>query len=176
MKNMAEKPQVAKSLFGKQVEQTDESAPLKKSGPGLFDYINMIFQNPTKFSNLMPYEKGKNIFMMNRFFSIRFPIQAQMLNHTKINGAEAAQYWCDMLSKMYNRTPSWIYSTLKGTKKNKETKKKELVVEETTINAYCKRTMRARKEIEDAMKFFPEEMTRELTEFEAMLKGSTLKK
>lgn len=173
---MAEKPQISKSLFGEQVKPEEPEKKMKTSQPGLFDYVNMIFQNPQKFSNLMPYEKGKNMFMLNRFFAINYPIQAQMLNHVKINGAEACQYWCDTLSRIYNRTPGWIYSTLKGTKKAKQEKKKELVVDETTISEYCKRTMRARKDIEDAMKFFPEDMTQELVEFEQMLKGSTLKK
>ena len=173
---MTEKEQIAKSLFGEQYKSVTEKKKMKTSQPGLFDYINMLFQQPKKFTELPPYTKGKNFFMMQRFFSINYPIQAQMLNHVKINGAEACQYWCDTLSRMYNRTPVWIYSTLKGTKKAKQEKKKELVVEETTIAEYCKRTMRARKEIEDAMKYFPDEMTQELKEFEQMLKGSTLKK
>lgn len=168
---------MAKNLLGEPIEKTvDNKEKLKTSNPGLFDYMNMLFQRPQEFTKLSPYDKGKNFFMMQRFFAIKHPIQAHAFNHLNINGSEACQYWCDSLSKMYTKTPGWIFNTLKETKKEKTAKKKELDVEEETVNEYCKRLMYSRKDIQDLYEFFPEETQNELKQFELALKGSTLKK
>jgi len=166
----------SKTLFGEPVKVVDDSKALKKSAPALFDYINMIFQKPAEFTALLPYEKGKHFFMFNRFFAIQYPIQAQMFNHTRIDGPAASQYWCDSLSRLHSRTPSWIWNTLKATKKVKQEKKKQLNVEEATILEYCKKTMCSKRDLQDAYEFFPDKIQNELIEFEQMLKGSTLKK
>lgn len=169
------KEPTAKTLFGETVKVVND-APLKKSEPTLFDYINMLFQKPQEFTALPSYTKAKNFFMFQRFFAIQYPIQAQMFNHIRIDGAETCQYWCDTLSKLHTRTPSWVWNTLKGTKKVKQEKKKQLDVDESTIIEYCKRTMRCKRDLDDMFEFFPDEIQKELKEFEQMLKGSTLKK
>lgn len=165
----------SKQLFGSIIEVTNDDN-MKKTDASLFDYINMLFKHPAQFTNLKPYEKGKNFFMMNRFFAMGFPIQSQMFNHLKINTAEATQYWCDSLSKIFNSTPGWIYSTLKKAKNKKEVKKREIPVNETTIIEYCKRFRCCKKDIIDAMNFFPDKMKDELILFENQINGVTLKK
>ncbi|MCK9575394.1 MAG: hypothetical protein WC979_00960 [Candidatus Pacearchaeota archaeon] len=174
-KEIEDKEPSSKSLFGDTVKPVKEKE-MKSSAPGLFDYVNMLFQKPKAFTELPAYTKSKQFFMMQRFFAIKFPIQAQMFNHTKMNGAEAVQYWCDSLSKMHNSTPSWIFNALKGAKKSKEEKKKELNVEEATIIEYCKRMQCSKRDLDEMYKFFPDDIQQELTSFEKMIKGSTLKK
>lgn len=175
MAKKVNKEPTSKQLFGKPVEQPTEEK-MKKSEPGLFDYVNMLFKNPVEFTSLKPYNKGRNFFMMNRFFSMGFPVQAQMFNHVRINPAEASQYWCDSLSKMYRSTPGWIFSTLKRIKNTKTEKKSEQRVDDETVLAYCKRYDYSKKDIEDAMNFYPTQMRDELIQFENQLNGSTLKK
>jgi hypothetical protein len=175
MAKKEDKEPTSKSLFGEPVKVVSDEK-MKSTEPGLFDYIGMMFKDPSKFTKLHSYTKAKQFFMAQRFFSIKFPIQAQMFNHININGAHSVQYWCDSLSKINNSTPQWIFNTLRDTKKQKEEKKKENVVDEETLIEYCKRMQCSKKDLETAIKFYPEKMNDELNSFEKMLKGSTLKK
>lgn len=171
------KEPTSKNLFGEPVkQQTTSDEKLKTSEPGLFDYIGMLFKDPQKFTALPNYTKAKQFFMSQRFFSIKYPIQAQMFNHGKINAGETMQYWCDSLSKVHKTTPNWIFNTLRDTKKSKEEKKKENIVSEDVLIEYCKRMQCSKKDVEQSLKYFPEQMENELESFERMINGSTLKK
>lgn len=140
----------------------------KQKSP-LFDQLNLLFGNPNKFSEQTTYEKSKNFFMMNRFFAIKYPMQANYMNHIKINTGEVVQVWCDMLSKTNNRTPGWIWGGLKGVKKKKEEKKKELEINEETIKFYCSKTMNARKDVDKAIKIIGDPFIKELLQIQNIL-------
>jgi len=135
----------------------------------LFDYIKLLFQKPKEFTKLRSYEKSKNFFMMNRFFSIRYPIQAHMLNNIKINTAEATQYWCDSLSKIYSNTPGWIFNTLKQIKKSKKIKKSKFNIKETTVKYYCEINQCSRKDFDEVLKKFNDKFIKELEELEKII-------
>jgi hypothetical protein len=162
------KENTSKTLFG-EPEKVIEESSAKNSAPGLFDYVNMLFNNPEKFSKLMSYEKSKNFFMMQRFFAIRFPIQAAMLNNRNINSGEAVQYWCDELSKKYKSTPGWIFSALKDVKKTKQVEKKKLDVKESTVEYYCKKNQCSKREVNEAFDIYGDAFVEELKLLEKMI-------
>lgn len=135
----------------------------------LFDQINMMFSDPKKFSSQPSYEKGKNFFMMNRFFAIKFPIQSNFFNHVKMNTNEAVQVWCDMLSPQSTRTPGWIWQGLRGAKKKKIEKKKESKVNEETLKFYCSRKQLSRKDVDYAITTLGEPFIEELLQVQKML-------
>lgn len=159
----------SKCLFGESPKKKESEEKTKSSAPGLFDYVNMLFQNPAKFTELRSYEKDKHFFMMQRFFSIKHPIQAAMLNHIRINASEAVQYWCDSLSKIYNQTPNWIWNALKEVKKVKQSEKKKFDVKDTTVQWYCEKNQCSRREVDEAYKIYGDEFLQELKEYEKMI-------
>ena len=109
------------------------------------------------------------MFIMNRFFAIKFPIQAQMLNKIHINSAHVVQYWGNMLSAQYSEVPGWLWGGLKGVKSKKEAKKKELIVKESTMDYYCQRMQIARKELDYAISELGDNFKQELLNIEKMV-------
>ena len=133
----------------------------------LFDFINLIFI-PYEYNKLSNYQKAKHGFMVNRFMSIQYPMQAAMLSVNKINTAEVIDFWAKTLRKSYNKTPYWMYIK---TKKAREEKKKTMFVpEDITIKNYCKMYNCSTKEIKEAKQFWPDEMEQELKKLEKILK------
>ncbi len=81
----------------------------------LFDFIRVLFESPKQYNELSDYDKARQFFMTNRFMSIQYPIQANMLNHIKISQAKAVDYWHRNMSNVYTRVPKWVFA--KGQKK-----------------------------------------------------------
>ena len=116
----------------------------------LKDFIKIIFEKPEEYKNVRNTEKAKFFFMLQRFTSIQYPIQAQAFNHIKISQAEVADYWQQSMTKLYTKTPSWIYTK---TKKSEKKKKSEIPSEEY-INYYLEKTKMSKRELDDAVKLF----------------------
>ena len=84
----------------------------------LFDYIKVLFGQDLPWEKLKGYDKSKNSFMVNRFMSIKFPIQANMFNALKIDPVGQAEAW-RMVASKFNRVPGFIYTKTKASKKIK---------------------------------------------------------
>lgn len=133
----------------------------------LFEFINVIFKNPEEYEKCTKGEKRKHYFMCQRRFSINFPMQANVLQHLKINQNAVIDFWQTFLRKQYRNVPGWMYT--KGVKKSKEVKEKKINVSEKTINAYCKYFKVDKKSIYDALEFYPDKMVKELKDFEKII-------
>ena len=161
---------MAKTLFGTaevETEITDKEWKAKpKGGLTLWEMVDMLFQNPEKFSKISSYDKGKEFFMMQRTFAIKYPIQAAAFNSLKINPGAVIQYWCTNLSKLHNRTPGWIYQAFKEIKKHKTVEAKKLDVKDETIRKYCELNECSRRDVEDAYKAYGNDFIEELKEIE----------
>lgn len=134
----------------------------------LFDFIKVIFTNTSEFSVTTSGEKRKHYFMCQRRFAIQFPMQANALQHLKINQAAVIDFWQNFLRKQYKYVPKWMYT--KGIKKTQEIKEKKLTISNEVIKEYCKYFKVDPKTIKDALEFFPNDMLKELKEFEQILK------
>jgi len=134
----------------------------------LFDFIKIIFVDPEKYSAITPGEKRKQYSMINRRFSIQYPMQANALQHLKINQAAVVDFWQNFLRKQYRQLPGWIYT--KGVKKLQETKEKKQNVSNELINEYSKTFKIDRKSIVESLEFFPDETLKELKAFEKIYK------
>ena len=131
----------------------------------LFDFISILFTDKKTFDKLKPYEKARHFFMVNRFMSITEPVRANYLQHIKINPSEAINWWQMIMTKLYSRVPGWMYIK---TKKAKQEAKKTKFVEDATIREYCDRLGYSKRQINQALEFFPEEMANELKSFERL--------
>lgn len=117
----------------------------------LFDYINVIFSaNNAKWEEVSELDMARNAFMLNRLMSIKFPIQAQMLNIMKISPVGQAQTWRN-IAKQFKRTPGFIYTKTKNMSSDK-TKK----LNEDAVAMYMKFNEIGETEFKDAYKFNPD--------------------
>ncbi len=113
----------------------------------LFDYVKVLFSSNEKWDNLKSYDKSKNAFMINRFMSIKFPIQANLFNKLRTDPVGAAESW-RMVASKFKRVPGWIYTRVRKTKKEK-------VWEPATeaLNFYFKINENGEREYREALKF-----------------------
>ena len=134
----------------------------------LFDFIKILFTDPSEFSSISKGEKRKQYFMVQRRLAINFPMQANALQHQKINQSAVIDFWHNFLRKQFKFVPNWMY--VKGIKKSQEIKEKKINVSNELIKEYCKTFKIDPKSIRDALQFYPDKMVAELKEFENILK------
>lgn len=135
----------------------------------LFDYIKLIFTKDEKaWKSLSDIDKSRNFFMLNRFCSIKYPVQVQALSLLKINPVSASNYWHRTMSNLYNTVPAWIYAKTK--KKDEVTKKLDLP-SDTMISWYCEKNQMSKREFMENVKFFGENFLKEIKSLEKILKS-----
>lgn len=134
----------------------------------LFDIIKTIFTNPLEYSSISSGEKRKYYFILNRRFAVNFPLQANALQHIKINQNVVIDFWQSFLRSKYTFVPHWVY--VKGTKKIQESKEKESKLSQETIKEYCKYNKISQNTLKDSLYFFKDETIKELKEFDKILK------
>jgi hypothetical protein len=82
----------------------------------LFDFIKLIFTKSDQYKQVKNHNKKRHQFMMNRFFAIKFPANANALNLNGINPVAVVDGWA-MVASRFKAVPGWIY-----TKTNKPSK------------------------------------------------------
>lgn len=133
----------------------------------LFEYISVVFDKHAKWSDVKRSHKSKHHFMLHRFLSIQFPIQANEFNRMGIDPASAADYWHYQLSKSYNKVPPWMYTK---TAKAKVEKNKDYVPSNEVQFFWMKLNSVNRRDYDQMMEFFGDDFKGELKELEAQLK------
>ena len=118
----------------------------------LFDFIKVLFGRDLQWEKLKGYDKSKNSFMVNRFMSIKFPMQANMFNALKIDPVGQAEAWRIVASK-FNRVPGFIYTKTKASKKIKP-----WVPESKALEFYLKINEIGERDFKEAMKHHPSEI------------------
>jgi len=119
----------------------------------LFDFIKVMFTDPKKYKELKNSDKSRHHFMVQRFFSIKFPTTAQQLNRNGINGWAVMDLWSLVAVRFGNRVPGWIYTK---TKKAPAAEKK-WKPDADLAKFWMKRTGMSQRDLDDAVKFSPEE-------------------
>ena len=134
----------------------------------LFEFTKILFERPGEWNDITPGEKRKQYFMVQRRFAIQFPMQANALQHLKINQVAVMDFWQKFMKKTYNgRTPGWMYT--KDIKKAKEVKERKTNVSEKLITDYASKMEIDKKSIYDALEFYPDLMLAELKSFEKII-------
>ncbi len=135
----------------------------------LFELTKIMFECPTEYEKVTLGVKRKHFFMVNRRLAIQFPLQAQLLQHVRIDEASVINFWQSFLRKQYVKTPYWMF--IKGVKKTKETKEKKANVKESLIKEFATKHGYDIKIIREALEFFPEQMKKEILKFEKITKS-----
>lgn len=131
----------------------------------LFDLIKIMFEDPKAYKKVTSGDKKKHFFMINRRMAIKYPLQADVLQHLKVDEISVVDFWQNFLTKIYKKkTPYWMFT--KGIKKTKELKEKKTNIKENTIKNYAIRHGYDIKAVREALEFFPKEMKKLLIIFE----------
>jgi hypothetical protein len=135
----------------------------------LFDYVKLVFSKDEKaWKELKNTDKSRNFFMLNRFMSIKYPVQANMLSHYKISPEGVSDYWHKSMSALHSGSPSWIYAK---TVKKKDIEKKLDLPSNEMIRWYCDRNEISRRDFDENVKFFGESFLGEVRSLEKILKS-----
>jgi len=78
----------------------------------LFDFIKIFFGNSQEYHDLKRHDKAKQRFMINRFMSINYPVQAESLNHIGTDPAHVVESW-HLVARNFKKTPGWIYTKVR---------------------------------------------------------------
>ena len=113
----------------------------------LFDYIKVLFGKDSEWDEITDYDKSRNAFMTNRFFSAKFPIQANLFNQLRTDPVGQAAAW-RMVSSKFNKVPGFIYTKIKKEKEEKEWKPND-----KALGLYLKLNEIGEREFYEALKY-----------------------
>jgi hypothetical protein len=127
----------------------------KKPTNVLFDMIDSIFTDKYAYKHYTKECIKQNAFMINRIMSIQYPVAASMLDNQNTNPYAMYYLWNMML---YNgrKRELWVYT--KGSKKIKDDILEENRFPDKIIDQYCEYMHIDRKQFDDAMMFFKDEL------------------
>ena len=135
-----------------------------------FDIINMIFTKYDKFNELSDITLEKNFFIINRVFSIKYPLQAYMFNKKYVNMSGVIKAWASFLiaKEGYGKIPYFVYT--KGAKKTNESKSKlQDNLDKSLINEYCKRYHITLKDFNNLKLLFNDELIQDIKRYEKLI-------
>ena len=87
----------------------------------LFDFVKIMFTKRPQYAKLKQHTKKRHHFMINRFFAIKYPSNAQLFNINGINGGNVVECWATVASR-FKSVPGWFYTKTKKAVKNKPDK------------------------------------------------------
>ncbi len=125
----------------------------------LFDFIDALFDKK-KYKEMKTQDKNSNFFMVQRFLSIRYPIEASQLNLISINKERVMDFWHMYLTQKYTRKPSWLYTKVNPSKK----KEKDIFdkIKSETIQYYMERFELDPRDFNTLKQIFPQELLEDL--------------
>jgi hypothetical protein len=136
----------------------------------LFDFIKVIFEQNNKYESLKSYDKVKHNFMLNRFMSIQYPIQAQMFNRLGISSLGVSDSW-RKVGRQYKRTPGWVFTKLKKNQKNQKTYSPS----PEALNLFLQINQIGEREYKEALQFNQEGVVESLKSIEKQLTSNGAK-
>ena len=87
----------------------------------LFDFVKIMLTKQKDYANIKNHNKKRHHFMINRFFAIKFPSNAQLFNVNGINPIAVIDSWA-MVASRFRGVPGWIYTKTKKSTKTKASK------------------------------------------------------
>lgn len=141
----------------------------KDNKPNLFTIFGALFNNRDYINSLTPETLKQNCFMINRRVAIKYPLQAQVMNNSKINPVDVVKFWNDFLYTGA-KPPGWVYTA--GANKSTASKFEKDKITPSLIKFYCNLKNISQKDLAPAIRFFPEEIYEEIKDLEQLYKGN----
>jgi hypothetical protein len=134
----------------------------------LFDFIKLIFTKHDQYRSVKNHNKKRHQFMINRFFAIKFPANANALNLNGINPVAVVDGWAAVASR-FRSVPGWIYTkTKKSTKAAKS--KNEYIPSDEAIKFFLEKNEIGKREFKELELFAKEELHAQLKSIESAMK------
>lgn len=128
----------------------------------LFDFVKIMFTKRDQFDKIKNHNKKRHHFMINRFFAIKFPSNANLFNHNGINGAAVVESW-SMVAMRFKSVPGWWYTK---TKKAKTTIKDKYTPSEGAVRIYMEKNEIGNREFKELEQFAKESLYADLKKIE----------
>ena len=122
----------------------------------LFDFIKILFTKPAEYKKISNHNKKRHHFMINRFFSIQYPSNAQLFNKNGINPIAVIDSW-SLVAERFKSVPTWIYTKTKKSEKEVTSKSKYIPSEEA-ISFFMEKNEIGKREFKELEKFAKEEL------------------
>jgi len=128
-----------------------------------FDIIKSFYNND--WDKITERDKFQNFFMINRIFSILYPLEANFFNHIKIKSERAVDFWKFFITKKHKNFPSFIWTKTIKKEKIKNEYKKEI------LDFIKEKYQISNREIEELIDFYPDEFKKFYKKIENLLIG-----
>ena len=133
-------------------------------GTKLFDFIKIMFTQHKNYQQVKNLTKKKHHFMINRFFAIKFPVNASAFNTVGINGANVVDSW-SLVATRFKGVPGWIYTKTKKSQKDKP----RYQPDGRALELYMQRNQIGPREIEEMNLFCPDLLEQDLKKIEEQI-------
>lgn len=132
----------------------------------LFDFVKIMFTKPAQFKQIKNHNKKRHHFMINRFFAIKYPTNAQLFNINGINGSNVVESWA-MVAQRFKSVPGWWYTK---TKKSEATEKADKYTpSEAAVELYMNKNEIGRREFNELKMFAKEALYADLQRIETQI-------
>ena len=130
----------------------------------LFDFIKIMFTRPDLYKKVFNHNKKRHHFMINRFFAIKYPANAQLFNKNGINGNVVIDSW-SMVASRFRSVPMWIYTKTKKSPKAKADKK-QYIPSDAAISFFIEKNEIGKREFKELEQFAKDELYNSLKRIE----------
>lgn len=132
----------------------------------LFDFVKIMFTKPDQFKAIKNHNKKRHHFMINRFFAIKYPANAQMFNYNGISGANVVECWA-MVAQRFKTVPGWWYTKTKKTEA--EPKADKYIPSEQAVNLFMDKNEIGHREFNELKTFAKAELYADLQKIETQI-------
>jgi len=130
----------------------------------LFDFVKLMFTKPKEYRAVKQHNKKRHQFMINRFFAIKFPANAQLFNLNGINPIAVIDSW-QLVAQRFNGVPGWIYTkTKKSTSAN--TDKSKYIPSDEAVKLFMDKNEIGKREYKELEKFAKADLYKSLQSIE----------
>lgn len=131
----------------------------------LFDFVKIMFTKRADYNKLKQHSKKRHHFMINRFFAIKYPANANEFNYNGINGASVVDCW-SMVAGRFKSVPAWFYTK---TKKSAKEKPDKYIPSEEAIQLYLDKNEIGKREYGELLEFAKVELYSDLKKIEEQI-------
>lgn len=135
----------------------------------LFDFVKLIFTKSSQYRNVKNHNKKRHQFMLNRFFAIKFPTNAQALNINGINPVAVVDSWA-MVASRFKGVPGWIYTKTKKSATKSTSKKGQYIPSDEAVKFFIEKNEIGKREYKELEKFSKDELHAQLQVIEKSMK------
>ena len=135
----------------------------------LFDFVKIMFTKPKEYYDIKQFNKKTHHFMINRFFAIKFPANAQLFNVNGINPISVIDSWA-LVASRFRGVPGWIYTKTKKSKKKAVSSKGKYIPSDEAIRFFIDKHEIGMREFKELEKFAQNELYTSLKSIEESMK------